>query len=61
MEENNFLTVTINDNIPANNDPNAFLNEFLDSHSPNDYGKFWFKERSLKQAVNIIYYWIIII
>ncbi|OUM58616.1 hypothetical protein PIROE2DRAFT_16047, partial [Piromyces sp. E2] len=52
--ESNFLTITINDNIPENNDPNFFLKEFLDNHSPNDYGKFWFKERSLKQAKNQI-------
>jgi len=52
-KENCFLSVMMNQNTPENNDPNAFLNEFLDNHSTNDYGKFWFKERSLKQSVII--------
>ncbi|ORX46622.1 hypothetical protein BCR36DRAFT_217885, partial [Piromyces finnis] len=48
--EFNFLSIVVNNNISNNIDPNAFLNEFLDNHSLNDYGKFWFKEKSLKQA-----------
>ncbi len=53
-KENCFLSIMMNQNIPENNDPNAFLNEFLDNHSTNDYGKIWFKERSLKQSVILI-------
>ncbi|ORX87760.1 hypothetical protein BCR32DRAFT_239867 [Anaeromyces robustus] len=48
--ENWFLSIIINQKISENDDPNAFLKEFLDNRSPNDYGKFWFKERSIKQS-----------
>ncbi|ORY81105.1 hypothetical protein LY90DRAFT_620630 [Neocallimastix californiae] len=49
-KDNYFFSMTTNQSITKNNDLEALLNEFLNSNSSDDYGKFWFKEKALQQS-----------